>query len=302
MKRPAALAVLIAAVIAVIVGMSAFYTVNQSQQALVAQFGNPLYVVDSPGLHVKIPFIQDVYFFTTRVQNFDAPSEEVPTLDQKQVVVDAFARFRIVDPLTFFQAVRDETGVQARLIPIISSNLRRTLGEVPMSLILTEQRADFMRRLGEAVNRDAQSFGINVIDVRIKRVDLPEENSQAIFRRMQTQREQAARQIRAEGAREAQIIRAEADKQQVVILANARREAQIRRGEGDATATAVYNDAYGRDPAFFDFFRSMQALSEGLPSETTTYVGPPTGDFFRYFRDAGARSLAGVDVDVPPKQ
>jgi modulator of FtsH protease HflC len=283
MQRPALIGLAIAAAVAVLVALSSVYTVHQSEQALVLQFGEPQRVVNEPGLHFKVPFIQNVVVFSNRVLNFDAPAAEVPTVDQKQVVVDAFARFRITDPLRFFQTVTNETGVQARLRSIISSTLRGALGEVPLDFILTNQRGGLMQQIAEQVNVEAQTFGINVVDVRIKRLDLPEENSQAIFRRMQTQREQEARRIRAEGARDAQTIRAEADKQSVVILANARRTAEILRGEGDAQATAIYNDAYGQDPTFFDFYRSMQALSEGLPSETTTFVGPPDGDFFRFF-------------------
>lgn len=305
MRRPALIGAAIAAAVAIIVALSAMFTVHQSEQALVLQFGEPRRVIDEPGLHFKVPFVQRVIYFSKRVLNFDAPSEEAPTLDQKQVVVDAFARFRIVDPLRFFQTVTNEQGVQIRLRSIISSNLRRALGEVPMSLILTDQRSEFMRRIAQNVNIEAQTFGINVIDVRMKRVDLPEENSQAIFRRMQTQREQEARRIRAEGARDAQTIRAEADKQQVVILANARRTAEILRGEGDAEATAIYSAAYGRDPAFFDFYRSMQALDQSLQGETTTFVGPPAGDFFRYFNDVtgagqGLRTAgSGAAEDAP---
>lgn len=283
MNRSAAVVGLIVLAVAAIVGLSATFTVYQSEQALVLQLGEPRRVITEPGLQFKVPFVQSVVTFDKRVLNYDAPSEEVPTVDQKQVIVDAFARYRIVDPLLFYQTVRDEPTVRQRLQAIISSNLRRALGEVPLSLILTNQRAALMAQIARQVNQEARTFGINVLDVRLKRVDLPEENSQAIFRRMQTQREQEARRIRAEGTRDAQTLRAEADKQQVVILANARRQAEILRGEGDATATGIYNEAYGRDPGFFDFFRSMQALHEALPKDTTVYVGPPSGDFFRYF-------------------
>jgi membrane protease subunit HflC len=209
------------------------------------------------------------------------------------VIVSSFARFRIVDPLLFYQTVRDEVGVQARLRPIISSALRRILGDVPMSQILTAVRADLMRRIAESVNTEAKTFGINVIDVRMKRVDLPEENSQAIFRRMQTQREQEARRFRAEGAKEAQTLRSEADKQQVVILADAGRQGSIQRGEGEAEATRIYNEAFGRDPEFFDFYRSLQAMGEGLGGDNTTYVGPTSGDFFRFFGQQSAPAGAG---------
>ena len=273
------------AALALILALSSMFQVHQSQQALVIQFGDPLRRVDQPGLYFKLPLIQEVVYFDKRVLDFDARPEEVPTLDQKQLVVDAFARFVIVDPLKFFQTVNNEQGIQSRLATIISSNLRRVLGEVQMSRVLTEERASLMRNIRESVNKEAAGFGVDVIDVRIRRVDLPEENSQAIFARMKTQREQEARRIRAEGGKEAQVVRAEADKQQRVIVAEARRQSEILRGEGDAESTKVYAEAYGRDTEFFDFWRSMQALSRGLPGNTTALVGSPQGAFFRYFQD-----------------
>src|SRR4029077_11473121 len=222
---------------------------------------------------------------------------------QKQIIVSAFARFRIVDPLVFYQKVANEVGVQERLRPIISSNLRRALGDIPMAWILTSQRAEFMQEIARQVNIEAQTFGIKVIDVRIKRVDLPEENSQAIIRRMQSQREQEARKIRAEGQKEAQTLRAEADKQAVVIVADANRQSEILRGEGDALATQIYTAAYGRDPSFFDFYRSMQALTTALTGDSTSYVGPPDGDFFRYFlgssKDMVGAPTAGASAGAP---
>ena len=227
-------------------------------------------------------------YFDKRVLDFDLRSEEIPTLDQKQMVVDAFARFRIIDPLKFFQTVNNEQGIQSRLATIISSNLRRVLGEVQMSRVLTEERASLMRNIRDAVNKEAAGFGVDVIDVRIRRVDLPEENSQAIFARMKTQREQEARRIRAEGGKEAQVVRAEADKEQRVIVAEARRRAEILRGEGDAESTKIYAEAYGRDAEFFDFWRSMQALTRALAGNTTALVGSPEGAFFRYFNGASA--------------
>jgi membrane protease subunit HflC len=273
------------AALALILALSSMFQVHQSQQALVIQFGDPLRRVDQPGLYFKLPLIQEVVYFDKRVLDFDARPEEVPTLDQKQLVVDAFARFVIVDPLKFFQTVNNEQGIQSRLATIISSNLRRVLGEVQMSRVLTEERASLMHNIRESVNREAAGFGVDVIDVRIRRVDLPEENSQAIFARMKTQREQEARRIRAEGGKEAQVVRAEADKQQRVIVAEARRRSEILRGEGDAESTKIYAEAYGRDAEFFDFWRSMQALIRGLPGNTTALVGSPQGAFFRYFQD-----------------
>ena len=297
MNRPGLIAAAVGVVAVLIVVFSSMFVVNQYEMALVLQFGDPRRVIDEPGLKFKLPFVQNVVYFDKRVLNFDTPSEEVPTVDQKQVIVEAFAKFRIVDPLRFFQRVRDEQGVQARLRSIISSNLRRALGDVPMSVVLTDQRPKIMRDMTELVNKEADGFGIKVLDVRVKRIDLPDENAAAIFKRMQTQREQEARRIRAEGGRDAQTIRAEADKQKVVISAEAQQKGETLRGEGDGAATATYNQAYGRDPAFFDFYRSMQALSAALPGSNTTYVGPATGSFFRYF---GAADGHPAPAAAPP--
>jgi membrane protease subunit HflC len=283
MNRTSFVAVIILAVIAIVVLLSSTFTVNQWQQALVLQFGQPRQAISEPGLHFKMPFIQNVIYFEKRLLNLDLAPAEMPTNDQKQVVVEAYAKYIIVDPLKFYQVVRDEAGLRGRVGPIINSNLRGEIGKVPMSEMLTARRAQFMRSITEAVNQAALIYGVNVVDVRMKRVDLPEENSQAIFRRMQTQREQEARRLRAEGQRDGQKIKAEADKQQVVILADARRQAEVLRGEGDGEATGIYNEAYGKDPAFFDFYRSMQALTQGLDGANTTYIGPTTGDFIRFF-------------------
>jgi len=283
MNRGMRLGAAIGALILLIIISAALFTINPAEQAIVLQFGKPIRPVDQPGLHFKLPLIQTVSYFDKRVLDFDAESQEVPTLDQKQLVVDAFARYRILDPLLFYQPVNNELGVEARLGSIINSALRSVLGDVPLLTVLTPERAALMRRTTEIANREAQGFGIKVLDVRIKRVDLPEENTQAIIRRMQTQRGQAARQIRAEGEKESRRIHADADMQERVILAEARKQGEITQGEGDAEAQRIYNAAYGKDPKFFDFWRSMQALTRGLPQGTTTYVGAPAGDFFRYF-------------------
>ena len=299
MRRPTLIAAAVVAIAAIVVALSSMFVVNQYEIALVLQFGQARRVIDEPGLKFKVPFVQNVVFFDKRVLNFDTPSEEVPTVDQKQLIVEAFAKFRITNALLFFQTVNNEQGVQARLRSIITSNLRRALGDVPMAVVLTDRRPQIMKDMTVTVNQQAEGFGIQVLDVRVKRIDLPLENSKAIFRRMQTQREQEARRIRAEGGRDAQTIKAEADKEQVVIRAEARRKGEILRGEGDATATATYNDAYGRDPAFFDFYRSMQAMTVGLPGDNTTYVGPTTGEFFRYFGGEPGRLKAPPAPPAP---
>ena len=289
MKRWVQLLIGIVVIIAGLSLYSSMFTVNMREQALVIQLGEPKRVITEPGLHFKTPFIQSVEYLDKRVLDYDARSVEVPTLDQKQLIVDAFARYRIVDPLEYFKAVRNEATAHGRLGNFMEASLRETLGNVPMLNILTEERAGLMDDIGIIVNRQAKTLGINVIDVRMKRVDLPEANSQAIFGRMQTQREQEAKLIRAEGDRDAQQIRAEADKQQRIILAEAKKQAEILRGEGDAEGERIYIDAYGQDAKFFDFWRSMQALTKGLAGDTTSYIGSPDGDFFRFFGDMTGR-------------
>ena len=269
-----------------IVAFSSIYTVYQAEQALVLQFGRVRALVTDPGLHFKIPIIQNVVYYDKRVLDYDNPQQEVPTKDQKQLVVDAFSRYRIVDPLKFFQTVTNEQGMDARLQNIVNANLRAVFGQVELATLMTPERARLMDVIAERVKDQGGSFGINVIDVRIRRVDLPSENSQAIFRRMQTQREQEARRIRAEGDKEAKRIRAEADRDATIIQADARKDSEILRGEGDAGAQKIYNEAYGRDREFFDFWATMKTYRESLKGDKTRYIGPPGGDFFRFFGDS----------------
>ncbi|MEQ8603280.1 MAG: protease modulator HflC [Marivibrio sp.] len=271
--------------VGLIVLSSAAFTVRETEQVLIRQFGEVQRIVGQPGLHFKIPFIQKATYFDKRILDFDAEREEIPTLDQKQLVVDAFARYRIVDPLRFYQSVGNEAGYRDQLTQILANALRSQIGSITLSTVLTEKRADLMERIADSVDTESRNLGVEVIDVRIKRVDLPEENSQAIYRRMTTQREQEARRIRAEGDKEAQRIRADADKQRRVIIAEAQRKAEVLRGEGDAQAQNLYNAAYTQDEGFFDFWRSMQAMQKGLAPDTTTLVGPPDSAFFRYFQD-----------------
>lgn len=273
----------IVVIIAGIVGFSSVFTVRQDEQVLVLQFGEPIRTVTDPGLHFKLPLVQNVATFDKRVLDFDAETEEVPTRDQKQLVVNAFARYRIVEPLLFFQTVNNEFGMRQRLGNVINASLRAVFGEVGLDRLMTQERASLIQVIAERVKEQGATFGIEVIDVRLKRVDLPEENSQAIFRRMQTQREQEARKIRAEGDADARRITADADKQRTIILADANRQSEILRGEGEGEAQRIYNEAYGRDETFFDFWVSMDAMRMGLLGENTRYVGPPDNEFFRFF-------------------
>jgi len=283
MNRSLLVIIGIALAVVVLIASASLFTVREGRQALVLRFRDPIREVTEPGLKIKVPFADEVVYFDKRVLDFDAERAEMATADQKQVEVDAFARYRITDPLRFYQTVTNERALTQRLASIIGTNLRTSIAELPLAQVLTEERARLMQRIAENVNVEAKTFGVNVIDVRIKRVDLPEENSEAIFRRMQSQREQEARRIRAEGGKDAVGIRADADKRVRVIVAEAQKRSQILRGEGESEATRIYNEAYMKDPAFFDFFRSLQAMTKGLSGETTRFVGPPDGDFFRFF-------------------
>ncbi|MAO91175.1 MAG: protease modulator HflC [Rhodospirillaceae bacterium] len=292
MKR-SSLIILGLLVVIFITGISAAFTVRETEQVLVMRFGEPQREITEPGLHFKVPFVDTARFFDKRVLDYDADQQEIPTADQKQLVVNAFARYRITDPLRFFQTVGTERGIEQRFNSLINASLREVIGEVNLSVVLTPERARLMEDFTRIVAREAATFGIEVVDVRIKRIDLPEDNSEAIFQRMTTQRQQEARLARAEGDKEAQRIRAEGDKRQRVIVSEARREAEILRGKGDAEAQGLYNSAYGQNVAFFDFWRSMQAMQKGLGGDTTTFVGAPNSDFFRYFQnETGAAPIS----------
>ena len=270
-------------VVALIAALGSMYTVEQREMALILQFGEPIKVVEEPGLNFKIPFVQDVVYFDKRLLDYNAPSEEMIASDQKRLVVDAFARYRIDNPLLFHQTVRTEAVLRPRLGSIINSNLRKVLGTVPLEAVVSEDRAQLMRTIAANVQREAKAFGILVEDVRIKRADLPEANSEAVFRRMQTERQQEAAELRALGDQQARRIRAEADREKVVIVAEAEKDSQILRGEGEGEMNRIFATSFGRDPEFFAFYRSMQAYKEALGSEDTTMVLSPNSEFFRYF-------------------
>ncbi len=270
-------------VAAVLVTISAAFIVDQREQVLVLQFGEPIRVIQEPGLNFKAPFIQQVVRFDKRLLDYDNAPEEVIASDQKRLVVDAFARYHIVDALKFYQTVGSERALRPRLGSVINSTLRQVLGTVPLQQVVSEKRGDLMLQIRDIVRKEASAFGIRVEDVRIKRADLPEENSEAIYRRMQTERQQEAAELRAKGAEEAQKIRAEANRQKVVIVAEAERNSQILRGEGEGEMNRIFADAFGRDAEFFSFYRSMQAYREALVGDDTTMVLSPDSDFFRYF-------------------
>src|SRR6185437_4816419 len=228
--------------------------------------------VRTPGLWFKRPFVENVVFYDNRVLDFEPPPEEVIVSDQKRLVVDSYARYRIVNPLLFYQTVANEEGVRARLSAIVNGSLRRVLGNVTLSDVLSVKRAGIMTQIRDEVAAEAKGFGVDVVDVRLRRADLPEENSQAIYARMQSEREQQARQYRGEGAEAAQTVRANAERERTVILAEAQRDAQRVRGDGDAQSIKVYADAFGRDKQFFAFYRSLQAYRDALTGKDTAFV------------------------------
>jgi membrane protease subunit HflC len=271
----------------IILALSSTYKVAVDQQAILLQFGEPRKVVnawgtDEPGLRFKTPFVQNVEYFDKRVLDFDAPPQEMILGDSKRLVVDAFIRYRITDPLLYFQTVGNEGVVTSRLAAILNTSVRRILGEVELITVLSGERADLMRLIRAQVENQTALFGIAVMDVRLRRADLPEENSQAVYRRMQTEREREAKEFRAQGEEERQRITSRADRDRVVLLAEANRRAEILRGEGDAEAVRIFADAYNRDAEFFAFYRSMQAYKESLSGDDTTMVLSPDSEFFRY--------------------
>jgi len=272
-------------VAAVIFGfLSSFFTVDQTQQALVLQFGEPKRLIKKPGLNFKIPFIQEVTFFDKRVLSLvSKDSEEVILADQKRLEVDTYSRFKITDPLLFYQTVRNEFGARQRLESIVDSSVRRVFGKFELTSILSDARDKIVEDISGEVSASIEKLGMEMIDVRIRRADYPEATSQNIFNRMKSEREQEAKEFRAEGAEEAQKIRADADKQKVVLVAESKRKAEGLRGDGDALAIKIYSDAFGQDKKFFKFYRSMLAYEKTFTDKDTTMILSPESDFFSYF-------------------
>ena len=265
---------------------SAAFMVNQTQQALVLQFGEPKRTIQEPGLKFKLPFIQEAVYYERRVLSLiPQDAEEVILADQKRLQVDAYARYRIEDPLLFFQTVRNEMGARARLESIIDSSVRRVLGRETLASILTGERESINGSIRDEVNQSVASLGIQIIDVRLRRADYPEATSQNIFNRMKSEREREAKEFRATGEEEAQKIRADAEKTRTVIVAEAKRQAQEVRGEGDSNAIRIYAESFGRDPEFFSFYRSMEAYRKAIGESGTSMVLSPNSSFFRYFKD-----------------
>ncbi len=259
------------------------FIVKEVNQAIVLQFGDPKRIIMKPGINFKIPFIQNVVFLDKRILNLDTPPEEVIASDQKRLIVDAFARFQIVDPLKFYISVGNERVARSRLSTIINSRIRSVLGTQRLQTLLSADRTNQMSLIQDGVNNEAENFGIKIVDVRIKRADLPQANSDAIYKRMQTEREREAKEFRAKGAEMAAEITANADKEVTVILANAEKSSQILKGEGDGKRNKIFADAFGRDPEFFAFYRAMQAYEKALIGGETSLILSPDSEFFKFF-------------------
>jgi len=275
-----------------VLALTAFFSifiVKEVNQAIVLQFGDPKRILLKPGLNFKLPFIQNVVFLDKRILNLDAPPEEVIASDQKRLIVDAFARFQIVDPLKFYISVGNERVARSRLSTIINSRIRSVLGTQRLQTLLSEDRNKQMALITDGVNKEAENFGIKIVDVRIKRADLPQANSDAIYRRMQTEREREAKEFRAKGAEMAVTITSTADKEVTVILAEAEKKSEIMKGEGDGERNKIFADAFGQDADFFAFYRAMQAYERALIGGETSLIMSPDSEFFKFFGNVKAQ-------------
>jgi membrane protease subunit HflC len=302
-------AIAILLLLAIIVGYSTFFTVYQTRQALVVRLGQPVRVITEPGLNAKIPFIDSVIYIDKRILNIETPAQEVIASSQdksiggvvqvaqagERLVVDAFARYRITDPLKFYQTVGPD-GASSQLAILLNSALRRVLGAATLADAVRNKREELMALMRDQLDRDAQPFGIHIVDVRIRRVDLPEQNSQAVYQRMQTERQREAAEFRAQGSQKAQEIRAKADRDVTVLTAEATSQSEQIRGQGDAERNRIFAEAYGQDPGFFAFYRSMQAYERSMQHGDTHLVLRPDSDFFRFFGDPAGKMPGGGDA------
>ena len=280
--------VLVAAIL--IIAYSSFFAVYQTQQAIVVRLGQPVRVINEPGLNFKLPFVDTVIGVDKRILDLEAPPQEVIASDQKRLVVDAFARYRIKDALRYYQSLGSIAGANSQLSILLNSALRRVLGEVTFTHVVRDQRAELMSRIRELVDREAAGFGIQVVDVRIRRADLPEQNSQAVYQRMQTERQREAAEFRAQGAQRGQEIRSRADREVTVLVADATSRSEQIRGEGDAQRNEIFAAAFNQDPDFFAFYRSMQAYEAGLRASDTRLLLKPDSSFFRFFTDPSGKN------------
>jgi membrane protease subunit HflC len=275
--------------LAVFIGYGTMFTVYQTRQALVVRLGQPIHVITEPGLNFKIPLVDSVIYIDNRILDLENPSQEVIASDQKRLVVDAFARYRIHDALKFYQTIGSVEGANSRLSTLLNSALRRVLGEATLTHVVRDERAQLMARVREQLEIEAQSFGITVVDVRIRRADLPEQNSKAVYDRMITERQREAAEFRAQGGQRSQETKAKADREVTILVADATSKSEQIRGEGDGERNRIFAEAFGRDPGFFAFYRSMQAYEKGLANNDTRMLLRPDSEFFRYFVDPSGR-------------
>lgn len=279
-------------IVAAVVGYSSVFTVNQTQQALLVRLGEPVRVVTEPGLNFKVPFIDTVISIDKRILDLENPAQEVIASDQKRLVVDAFARYRIKDALRFYQSVGSIQAANIQLTTLLNASLRRVLGEVTFIKVVRDDRDALMTRIRDQLDREAGNYGISVVDVRIRRADLPEQNSQAVYQRMQTERQREAAEFRAQGGQKAQEIRSKADREATVIIAEANSQSEQIRGEGDGERNRLFAESYGKDADFFAFYRSMTAYESSLKNGDTRFLLRPDSEFFRYFANPTGKAAA----------
>ncbi|MCK1741451.1 protease modulator HflC [Bradyrhizobium sp. 139] len=287
---------LLGLLLVLIVAYMSLFTVQQTEQTIVLQFGKPVDVVRDPGLHFKAPW-NSVINIDKRILDLENPSQEVIASDQKRLVVDAFARYRIKDALRFYQSVGSIQAANLQLTSLLNAALRRVLGEVNFIIVVRDEREKLMGRIREQLDHEADGYGIEVVDVRIRRADLPEQNSQAVYQRMQTERQREAAEFRAQGGQKAQEIRSKADREATVIIAEANSTAEQTRGVGDAERNRLFAEAYGKDADFFAFYRSMTAYENGLRSSDTRFLLRPDSDFFRYFSNPSGKTATGTPAN-----
>ena len=301
-------AVAVILLILVVVGYGTFFTVDQTSQALVVRLGKPVRIITAPGLNVKVPFIDSVIYIDKRILSVETQASDVNLQSQdnssaarvvgQQIDVDAFARYRITDPLKYYQRV-GLVGANSQLSIFLTSTLRRVLGRATLADVVRNKRDDLMAQMRGELDSYAKPFGIDVVDVRIRRADLPKQNRDAVYARMQTERQREAAELRAEGNQKAQEIRAKADRDVTVIVADANSQADTIRGQGDAESNAIFAQAYGQDPGFFAFYRSMRAYEQSLQHGNTNLVLAPDSDFFRYFGDPSGRGQIQAGASPP---
>ncbi len=298
MKSLSGIVALILLMVAIVIGVGSVFTVEQTQQAIVVRLGEPVRVVTDPGLNFKVPFIDTVISIDKRILDLENPSQEVIASDQKRLVVDAFARYRIKNALRFYQSIGSIQAANIQMTTLLNASVRRVLGEVTFIQVVRDEREALMNRIRDQLDKEADGYGIQVVDVRIRRADLPESNSQAVYQRMQTERQREAAEFRAQGGQKAQEIRSRADREATVIVAEANSKSEQIRGEGDGERNRIFADTYGKDPDFFAFYRSMGAYESSLRTNDTRYLLRPDSDFFRFFSNP-ANKPASKPVGAP---